>query len=85
MKGFFRSISSFAFISKGTTTNGRGLISFQLGVFVLGYPVHPMIVRYPRVHFDQSWGNIALRKLMFRMFIVSQFHGGRVSSYCFIP
>ncbi|KAI8027148.1 Lysophospholipid acyltransferase LPEAT2 [Camellia lanceoleosa] len=36
-----------------------------------------VIVRYPRVHFDQSWGNIALGKLMFIMFIVSQFHGGQ--------
>ncbi|KAI8026848.1 hypothetical protein LOK49_LG02G01043 [Camellia lanceoleosa] len=26
---------------------------------------------------NQSWGNIALGKLMFRMFIVSQFHGGQ--------
>ncbi|CAL5382969.1 unnamed protein product [Camellia sinensis] len=58
-----------------TTTNGRVLISFQLCAFVPGYPVHPVIVRYPLVHFDQSWGNIALGKLMFRMFRVSQFHG----------
>ncbi|CAL5381879.1 unnamed protein product [Camellia sinensis] len=57
-----------------TTTNGRVLISFQLRAFVPGYLVHPMIVRYPLVHFDQSWGNIALGKLMFRMFRVSQFH-----------
>ncbi|KAI8024855.1 Lysophospholipid acyltransferase LPEAT2 [Camellia lanceoleosa] len=34
-----------------------------------------VIVRYPHVHFDQSWGNIALGKLVFRMFIDSQFHG----------
>ncbi|KAI8027426.1 hypothetical protein LOK49_LG02G01029 [Camellia lanceoleosa] len=34
-----------------------------------------VIVRYPHVHFEQSWGNIALGKLMFIMFIVSQFHG----------
>ncbi|KAI7991804.1 hypothetical protein LOK49_LG12G01530 [Camellia lanceoleosa] len=33
-----------------------------------------VIVRYPHVHFDQSWGNIALGKPMFRMFRVSQFH-----------
>ncbi|KAI8025696.1 hypothetical protein LOK49_LG02G01106 [Camellia lanceoleosa] len=69
-------ISSSAFISEATTTNGRVLISFQLGAFVPGYPVHPVIVRYPHVHFDQFWGNIASGKLMFRMFIVSQFHGG---------
>ncbi|CAL5380931.1 unnamed protein product [Camellia sinensis] len=61
-----------------TTTNGRVHISFQHGAFVPGYPVHPVIVCYPLVHFDQSWGNIALGKLMFRMFIVSQCHGGFV-------
>ncbi|CAA0842637.1 Lysophospholipid acyltransferase LPEAT2 [Striga hermonthica] len=57
---------------EGTTSNGRVLISFQLGAFIPGYPVQPVIVRYPYVHFDQSWGNIALAKLMFRMFL--QFH-----------
>ncbi|XP_047311352.1 lysophospholipid acyltransferase LPEAT2-like [Impatiens glandulifera] len=57
---------------EGTTTNGRLVISFQLGAFIPGYSVQPVIVRYPYVHFDQSWGNIALAKLMFRMF--TQFH-----------
>ncbi|XP_052211491.1 lysophospholipid acyltransferase LPEAT2 [Diospyros lotus] len=57
---------------EGTTTNGRLLISFQLGAFIPGYPVQPVVVRYPHVHFDQSWGNISLGKLMFRMF--TQFH-----------
>ncbi|GFP82311.1 lysophospholipid acyltransferase lpeat2 [Phtheirospermum japonicum] len=57
---------------EGTTTNGRILISFQLGAFIPGYTVQPVIVRYPYVHFDQSWGNIAVAKLMFRMF--TQFH-----------
>ncbi|GMY09431.1 lysophospholipid acyltransferase LPEAT2 isoform X2, partial [Fagus crenata] len=57
---------------EGTTTNGRTLISFQLGAFIPGYPIQPVIVRYPHVHFDQSWGNISLAKLMFRMF--TQFH-----------
>ncbi|XP_059456277.1 lysophospholipid acyltransferase LPEAT2 [Corylus avellana] len=57
---------------EGTTTNGGVLISFQLGAFIPGYPIQPVIVRYPYVHFDQSWGNISLGKLMFRMF--TQFH-----------
>ncbi|KAB1200891.1 Lysophospholipid acyltransferase LPEAT2 [Morella rubra] len=57
---------------EGTTTNGRVLISFQLGAFIPGYPIQPVIVRYPHIHFDQSWGNITLAKLMFRMF--TQFH-----------
>ncbi|KAE9463088.1 hypothetical protein C3L33_05004, partial [Rhododendron williamsianum] len=57
---------------EGTTTNGRLLMSFQLGAFIPGYPIQPVVVRYPYVHFDQSWGNIALAKLMFRMF--TQFH-----------
>ncbi|THG13711.1 hypothetical protein TEA_022208 [Camellia sinensis var. sinensis] len=37
--------------------------------------VNVLIVRYPHVHFDQFWGNIALGKFMFKTFIVSQFHG----------
>ncbi|XP_058105605.1 lysophospholipid acyltransferase LPEAT2 isoform X2 [Magnolia sinica] len=57
---------------EGTTTNGRVLISFQLGAFIPGFPIQPVVVRYPHVHFDQSWGNIHLMKLMFRMF--TQFH-----------
>ncbi|XAR54106.1 Plasmalogen synthase [Bertholletia excelsa] len=57
---------------EGTTTNGRLVISFQLGAFIPGYPILPVVVRYPHVHFDQSWGNITLGKLMFRMF--TQFH-----------
>ncbi|KAL3649504.1 Lysophospholipid acyltransferase lpeat2 [Castilleja foliolosa] len=57
---------------EGTTSNGRVLISFQLGAFIPGYTVQPVIVRYPYVHFDQSWGHITAAKLMFRMF--TQFH-----------
>ncbi|WOL05269.1 hypothetical protein Cni_G13996 [Canna indica] len=57
---------------EGTTTNGRFLISFRPGAFVPGFPVQPVVVRYPYIHFDQSWGNIQLLKLMFRMF--TQFH-----------
>ncbi|KAJ8900389.1 hypothetical protein K2173_025029 [Erythroxylum novogranatense] len=57
---------------EGTTTNGRVLTSFQLGAFIPGYPIQPVVVRYPHIHFDQSWGNISLGKLMFRMF--TQFH-----------
>ncbi|KAJ9563471.1 hypothetical protein OSB04_008631 [Centaurea solstitialis] len=57
---------------EGTTTNGRLLISFQLGAFIPGYPIQPVVVRYPHVHFDQSWGHIPLVTLMFRMF--TQFH-----------
>ncbi|KAK9103471.1 hypothetical protein Sjap_020725 [Stephania japonica] len=57
---------------EGTTTNGRVLISFQLGAFIPGYPIQPAVVRYPHVHFDQSWGDISLARLMFRMF--TQFH-----------
>ncbi|EPS65221.1 hypothetical protein M569_09556, partial [Genlisea aurea] len=57
---------------EGTTSNGRAVISFQLGAFIPGFPVQPVVVRYPHVHFDQSWGNIGLGRLMFRMF--TQFH-----------
>ncbi|XP_047983186.1 lysophospholipid acyltransferase LPEAT2 [Salvia hispanica] len=57
---------------EGTTSNGKVLLSFQIGAFIPGYPVQPVVVRYPYVHFDQSWGNITLTALMFRMF--TQFH-----------
>ncbi|KAL8500167.1 hypothetical protein ACS0TY_019959 [Phlomoides rotata] len=57
---------------EGTTSNGKVVISFQLGAFIPAYPVQPVVVRYPYVHFDQSWGNISVAKLMFRMF--TQFH-----------
>ncbi|KAF5731684.1 lysophospholipid acyltransferase LPEAT2-like [Tripterygium wilfordii] len=57
---------------EGTTSNGKALLSFQLGAFIPGYPVQPIVVRYPHVHFDQSWGDISLARLMFRMF--TQFH-----------
>ncbi|CAL5340151.1 unnamed protein product [Camellia sinensis] len=57
---------------EGTTANGIPLMSFQLGAFIPGYPVQPVIVRYPHVYFDQSWGNVTLAMLMFRMFM--QFH-----------
>ncbi|KAL6499330.1 hypothetical protein OROHE_025993 [Orobanche hederae] len=57
---------------EGTTSNGRVIISFQLGAFIPAYPVQPVVIRYPYIHFDQSWGNIAVAKLMFRMFL--QFH-----------
>ncbi|KAJ8633569.1 hypothetical protein MRB53_026905 [Persea americana] len=57
---------------EGTTTNGRVIISFQLGAFIPGFPIQPVVVRYPHIHFDQSWGHISLMKLMFRMF--TQFH-----------
>ncbi|KAK6918449.1 Phospholipid/glycerol acyltransferase [Dillenia turbinata] len=36
---------------EGTTTNGRAIISFQLGAFIPGYPVQPVIVRYPHVEY----------------------------------
>ncbi|TQD87682.1 hypothetical protein C1H46_026770 [Malus baccata] len=57
---------------EGTTTNGRYLISFELGAFIPGFAIQPVVVRYPHVHFDQSWGHISLARLMFRMF--TQFH-----------
>ncbi|XP_039062674.1 lysophospholipid acyltransferase LPEAT2-like isoform X2 [Hibiscus syriacus] len=54
-------------------------MSFQLGAFIPGHPVQPIIVRYPHVPFDQSWGLISLAKLMFRMF--TQFHNFKEVEY----
>ncbi|KVH89162.1 Calcium-binding EF-hand [Cynara cardunculus var. scolymus] len=36
---------------EGTTTNGRQLISFQLGAFLPGYPIQPVVIRYPHVEY----------------------------------
>lgn len=44
---------------EGTTSNGRFMLSFQNGAFVPGYPVQPVVVRYPYVHFDQSWYSLS--------------------------
>ncbi|CAM6085757.1 unnamed protein product [Calypogeia fissa] len=52
---------------EGTTTNGRALISYKLGAFRPGLAVQPVVVRYPFVHFDISWGDISVWKLLFRM------------------
>ena len=51
---------------EGTTTNGRFLISFQHGAFIPGYPVQPVVVRYPHVHFDQSWWAFSMDTLFDR-------------------
>ncbi|EFJ23899.1 hypothetical protein SELMODRAFT_150199 [Selaginella moellendorffii] len=57
---------------EATTTNGKALISFKPGAFVPGFPIQPVVVRYPHVHFDLSWGNISLKSLIPRMLL--QFH-----------
>lgn len=57
---------------EGTTTNGKSLIFFQLGAFMPGLPVQPVILRYPHVHFDNSWGKVSILKLIYRM--LTQFH-----------
>jgi lysophosphatidylcholine acyltransferase/lyso-PAF acetyltransferase len=40
---------------EATTTNGRTLIHFKLGAFAPGLPIQPVVIRYPFVHFDNSW------------------------------
>lgn len=52
---------------EGTTANGRALIFFQLGAFMPGLPVQPVVLRYPYAHFDNSWGRISILKLVWRM------------------
>jgi lysophosphatidylcholine acyltransferase/lyso-PAF acetyltransferase len=47
---------------EGTTTNGRSLISFKLGAFAPGFPIQPVVIRYPFVHFDISWYVGSFRK-----------------------
>ncbi|KAI3804920.1 hypothetical protein L1987_26804 [Smallanthus sonchifolius] len=40
------------------------LFSFQLGAFIPGYPIQSVVIRYPHIHFDQSWGHIATHSIM---------------------
>lgn len=64
---------------EATTTNGRALISFKPGAFVPGFPVQPVVVRYPHVHFDVSWYLYLGRSLDFLCF--SLFSAGVISAF----
>ncbi|XP_074580959.1 lysophospholipid acyltransferase LPEAT2-like [Curcuma longa] len=68
---------------EGTTTNGRFLLSLGPGAFLPGLPLQPGVVRYPYIHFDQSWGNVNLLRLKFRMF--TQFHNFMEVCYLIFP
>ncbi|XP_024381422.1 lysophospholipid acyltransferase LPEAT2 isoform X1 [Physcomitrium patens] len=52
---------------EGTTTNGKALIAFKQGAFAPGFPIQPVVIRYPFAHFDISWGDISLCDVLFRM------------------
>lgn len=45
----------FAVFPEGTTTNGSQLIEFHKGPFTFGYPVQPVVIRYPYSHFNAAW------------------------------
>ncbi|GBG91679.1 hypothetical protein CBR_g53493 [Chara braunii] len=58
---------------EGTTTNGRAVVSFKLGAFLSGLPIQPVVIRYPHIHLDPSWGvDISMSSLLFRM--MTQFY-----------
>ncbi|CAM6101514.1 unnamed protein product [Calypogeia fissa] len=59
---------------EATTTNGKALVSFKTGAFTPGYPVQPMVIRYPHVHVDPCWvaEGPAIYTLLFRL--MTQFH-----------
>ena len=59
---------------EATTTNGKLLVSFKAGAFTPGYPVQPIVIRYPHVHMDPCWvaEGPAVYWLLFRL--MTQFH-----------
>ncbi|CAM6016045.1 unnamed protein product [Sphagnum balticum] len=62
---------------EATTTNGRALIHFKLGAFTPRLPIQPVVIRYPFVHFDNSWGDISvLNSALPDADTIPQFHGG---------
>ncbi|XP_073390454.1 lysophospholipid acyltransferase LPEAT2 isoform X2 [Physcomitrium patens] len=59
---------------EATTTNGKLLISFKAGAFTPGFPVQPILIRYPHVHMDPCWvaEGPVIYWLLFRL--MTQFH-----------
>lgn len=59
---------------EATTTNGKLLVQFKAGAFTPGYPVQPILIRYPHVHMDPCWvaEGPAVYWLLFRL--MTQFH-----------
>lgn len=59
---------------EATTTNGKALVTFKAGAFTPGYPIQPILIRYPYVNVDPSWvaeGPVSYW-LLFRL--MTQFH-----------
>ncbi|KAJ7524056.1 hypothetical protein O6H91_18G075400 [Diphasiastrum complanatum] len=66
--------ASLMIFPEATTTNGKALVAFKAGAFAPGYPVQPMVVRYPHVHLDPAWvaQGASTPYLLFRL--MTQFH-----------
>ncbi|KAG0574120.1 hypothetical protein KC19_VG235600 [Ceratodon purpureus] len=66
---------------EATTTNGKLLVSFKAGAFTPGYPVQPILFRYPHVHMDPSWvaEGPPINWLIFRL--MTQFHNFMLVEY----
>jgi lysophosphatidylcholine acyltransferase/lyso-PAF acetyltransferase len=59
---------------EATTTNGKGLVTFKTGAFTPGYPVQPMVIRYPHVHLDPSWVAEGPHVVLLLFRLMTQFH-----------
>ncbi|KMS93298.1 hypothetical protein BVRB_032890, partial [Beta vulgaris subsp. vulgaris] len=42
---------------EGTTSNSRTLLRFKKGAFSTGYPVQPVLIKFPWQHSDPCWTN----------------------------
>ncbi|KAJ7532570.1 hypothetical protein O6H91_13G010000 [Diphasiastrum complanatum] len=66
--------SSLMIFPEATTTNGKVLVSFKAGAFAPGYPVQPMVVRYPHLHVDPAWVALGASTPLLFFRLLTQFH-----------
>ena len=56
---------------EGTTSNGKYLLKFRRGAFVLGEPVKPVVIKFPSKNFSPCWESIKAPYHLFR--VLTQF------------
>ena len=58
--------------AEGTCGDGRGLLEFRTGAFVLGRPVLPVCVKYGATHHNPAWTQVRSHAAAFSCHVVSQ-------------
>ncbi|KAK3194930.1 hypothetical protein Dsin_026240 [Dipteronia sinensis] len=66
---FFGLVAKVIYVNRFSQSSRKNAVNeIKLGAFIPSYSIQPVMARYLHIHFDQSWGNISLAKIMFRMF-----------------